>query len=697
VTAQTSHENYTLPVQLSWNRPEDIVTDSDLNVYVIDIESHVFKYSPNGTELGSWKLPSTMFSFEMMFTIDSHQNIYYTNRSGDNISRYNLQTGDLATYPETIWSASGINFQVDANGNMYVFTKDGLAMFNSSGAFANITTPYSSLRFPTPVRFGYYLRYADRSLNICCYMDGSLYKFSSDGTLLFNVSLGIQYDHFVYDMAVDNNGTIFAITDKGLVSLNSTGAVLANVSFANGNFRGKHIIVDDANNVYLLSDITSHIYKFTSTLQLVDQWMPKYFPTYGIKSLVVGSTFNIYALWHEHDLTMLLKLNPNGEIIANLAHDLFWGANLEFDPRTENLLLKNADNFTLVFYDRNLQFADSIGLPIEDEYTYGPNGLLYSMNYTHINVYNTTNNYSMTSITIPFPAYYQNFAIDRENSIYIFRPAYIIAKLNSDGRVIGEFNLTELFHMDNPHCFYLDVKTDSQNNVYISDQCNLCAMTSSGVPITCFTSPSSGFKRAEAFWIDSLDRLYALGDQYSSTPLEPLYVFNSTLNVSLSSSSSSSSSTAMASSSLAMSSSQSLLSTASSTISSSESSSSPILSSSSSSSSSVFASSSIDSPSTAWTSSSISSSSGGGSISSSSSSGNNGTDPIPDDDDKSALSRSILIVIIVAGSVLLAVVIVLAVWCFRKRRLSNQSNYNHINSRNDVEMNGSLLKSTAYF
>jgi hypothetical protein len=52
-----------------------------------------------------------------------------------------------------------------------------------------------------------------------------------------------------------------------------------------------------------------------------------------------------------------------------------------------------------------------------------------------------------------------------------------------------------------------------------------------------------------------------------------------------------------------------------------------------------------------------------------------------------------LIGIFVAGLILLAVVIVLAIWYFRKRRLSNQDNYLDPNSRNDVEMNGAYLRS----
>jgi hypothetical protein len=345
---------------------------------------------------------------------------------------------------------------------------------------------------------------------------------------------------------------------------------------------------------------------------------------------------------------------------------------------------------------------------------------------------------SSFEFTVP-DIHYSNLktlAIDHDNNLLVSDLMFQFHKINQRGSVIYSVDLRSLF---DPCIVAVDgiITVDTANNVYLSLACYNVVFYANGTFATSLHSIPDGTGNGTiefalggggslgGLCVDQNNFTYIGSRRGRLFNVDPL--FSSVLYSSSSSSSSTGNSEFGFSSSSSFPSAVSSSAAVSTYSSSSVSSSSPTLSSSSfstslelpssfsssdvpmiSSSSLVISSSSSDSTFSSSTSnsgsssvgsfsssidSSISSSSGISLSSSSSSSSINGTNTLPD---KDALNLTLVIVIVVISSVFVVVIMILAVWYFRKRRLSNKNNYVNLNASNDIEMNGSFLNATSH-
>ena len=460
--------------------PIDIAVDSEDNVYVTDTENkRVQKFDKDGKFMDEWGGFDTVSNdggFDTVsndggfgplgITVDSEDNVYVTD-----IGSHLTQKFDKDGNPIAEWGSGGItknqkfasprSMAVDSADNVYVvdtlgnniekFDKDGnpIAEWGSGGITKN-------QKFASPIDIA-----VDSEDNV--YVTGGdsqnyLQKFDSNGNLMDELIVNDSNGEEFYNtsgISMDSNDNVY-VTDKfnnNIQSFDKDGNPIAewgNSYLEDKQFdRPMEIAVDSADNVYV-TDVHNLIQKFDKEGKFITKWNNK-----GIddklfnnpNGIAIDSSDNVYVtdVWNNN----ILKFDIEGNLLT------WWGnsdPNNDGFGRPSGIAVDSADNVYVVLDKNIVKFILVDSCPSN---THKIKLGICRVNDWEIEMTNWA--YASNHITV-----------DSADNVYVVDTMNnMVQKFDKDGKFITEVNSNGVKNKEfkSP----IGITVDSADNVYVVD------------------------------------------------------------------------------------------------------------------------------------------------------------------------------------------------------------------------------------
>jgi len=293
-------------------KPQQLVTDSQNNIYIIDDEETtlssktmvVKKYSSLGIFIGKWKILSNQSSFGQI-DIDSNDFIYITSRyvKGTNIEDIEIYIS-IEKYDSngTLLQSIPLPFTVYYFHDISIFEeKDKIYLL-----LLNADNPYVS------------------KINKCEYVDQQL-KDLPDFSHTIEI-FGQPYDADP-KLDVDRNGIVYTLFKEDISKISSNGDVIQKQFAKKSNNEISDITLDKDGNIY----VSNPVQKFSPTGEPMEGWNEK--GAFGKPTVMKADFKRNHICLMDTEKKVIQRFSRDGEII----HQCAWAEN---SPKTK---LNNPD------------------------------------------------------------------------------------------------------------------------------------------------------------------------------------------------------------------------------------------------------------------------------------------------------------------------------------------------------------------
>ena len=490
--------------------PSGLAIDVAGNIFVIDTNNRVIKFSPAGNQVASINSNVPYASRPLDVAVDSADNLYMSDYS-ENILKLSAQTGQLLAIFNTSAprnSAQLKGLATDSAGNILVADSGNhcVAKLAANGSQVATFTGTSVPIAPTDIAVD-----SDDSFYVTDAFSQSVIKFAADGTqvaTIGNSSLG-----YPVALALDSAKNIYVITWGSLWIFAPNGTALNTYSTQSLSLSAPSAIaLDMFGNIYISDTNNQRVVKLSPDgiqLDIITTVTPSLVNPNAVAVDPVSGDILISQLW-----AAITILNTNGSLrmavpLTATNPPTQFPRSITLDSAGNRYFISSNGNTISIIFKLNT-FGEQL-LAIETNVTLwgvvvDSFGFIYASDYTignrriiKFNVDGSFISYMTANNSLNQPS---GLAIDTSNNIYAFDTGRRVVKISADG-------LTLLAVFQSPLLSsYGYIAVDSSFHVYVSNTDQIIQFAPDTSIVAYYQAASPRLWHATGVTVDSKGNIY---------------------------------------------------------------------------------------------------------------------------------------------------------------------------------------------